>query len=331
MAAEVSQAGRYLLKVIQAGVLAGSQNLAVWLHSDQSFVDFRGPAELFSPDLLKAPNPPESARHRLASAIQSALRFGHPQVRLYFWSSGGSYALVAGNHNVTVTALESPPPGGEFPEDGTGLFRFCLSRDMVSRHSSRMGEHEAIYNRALFAPSRVYLDGRPTPNFWPAARFCRTGWYRTYSKAFWLAQRQVGGTTQCEQPRFGLAQQVEGERPALLAIPISMSGPGRIFFVKHGVTMDPIQFDLGCPGLVAVARDDTLPTDDDKLKVLESDALAGWSSYLRGHALELVRDTRTFIPELAYPPPDSSGLVGWFSGNEDSDRAFVDSIRERLG
>ncbi len=329
--AEVSHAGRYLLKVIQAGVLAGSQNLAVWLHSDQSFVDFRGPDDLFSTDLLEREMPQGSAPHRLAAAIRSALRFGHPQVRLSYWSSQGSYALVAGLHSVTVTPLNAPPPGGDYPEAGVGLFRFCLSRDMVSRHSSRMREHDAIYHRALFAPSRVYLDGRPTPTFWPAARFCRTGWYRTYSKAFWLAMRQVGGTTPCEKPRFGLAQQVEGDRPALLAIPVSLSGPSRIYFVKHGVTMDPVDCDLGCPGLVAVARDDTLPTDDENLRVIAGPEQQGWFEYLQHHGRELVQDTREFIPEMCYPPPDSSGLVGWFAGDEDSDRAFVDTIRERLG
>ena len=71
---------------------------------------------------------------------------------------------------------------------------------------------------------------------------------------------------------------------AAFALPLKLTGPGRLVFVLDGVSSRPKAVDLGLPGLLCVASGGGLEVDAGEFTVLENDAYQTRLEQLRGLA-----------------------------------------------
>lgn len=90
---------------------------------------------------------------------------------------------------------------------------------------------------------------------------------------------------------------------AILTIPASLSGPGRVVFVKSGVLMKSKIVDLGCPGAVAIVSASGLTCDPARFEILEDRQFHLRILWLKQHFEEMLaafwEDSRKLPKPLA--------------------------------
>ena len=93
------------------------------------------------------------------------------------------------------------------------------------------------------------------------------------------------------------------------AIPMHLQGPGRLYLLDRGVSLDPVEVDLGCPGILCVASAAGLQTDLSGLRVVKNEAFNEKVERLRRAAAEFVAKTRE-ISHLFKPLAIAAGYPG---------------------
>lgn len=203
----------YLLKIFQAGVRAGADEIHIrlgrrqvrlWFYLDEASAEFDFD-RLFSiiQDVLSAP---VSALRHLVVGLNASLVKDPDEVIWGHWERQASSKAVRLSGDEFEVVSDPPVPGRFWTDSRSHLYYFqARFPGGVSLFSSATSEeHTAVVQRCGFAPVKVFLDTRPIEARWQERD---AGWAAGISAPFYLAERFV---LDSQSPALG------GQMPSLL-------------------------------------------------------------------------------------------------------------------
>ncbi len=346
---QFDDATAYLLKFVQAGVLLGARRIRLSCGLSTVTIRFEEPSErLGSEDVINLIRDPiESEAGRRFPILANALT-GAPTSSIVFEDP------FAGDRLTVAAQLAQET----LPKQDPGYYQFTLTRlDKNRSAQTRAAESKTINERCDLCPVPVIIDGlivalsRPGTHFYSTSKAAVEN-----SQPFYLAELHQAATT---GPGLGLPEvapepaityiqgaraqtgfklpgmfllvrdspqkrpkEPDGARLLVVLSPL-FEGEGRLHLVQHGVTLEVLKLDLGCPGAVAAVCVDGLATDLSGFKVRPCQELSAAIDEARAKVAELVKLTLEELPHLGLLLTDSwhnlagavvGGLLGGFVG-----------------
>lgn len=170
--------------------------------------------------------------------------------------------------------------GPVFPTGLASSFSLCERFELAQKDDDSGFWGASIRDRLAFA----YSHEHRAPSFRPRD---------IYSKP------SLAGTVLLHE----VSRQPESSREPLLCraalrIPFGLSGSGLVLLVHHGVIVDTLERDLGCPGVQAVITTGGLKTEVSGLRVLQDDCLE-----------EKIRELRPLVKRCVRNLPEQIGRL----------------------
>ncbi|MBI3924202.1 MAG: hypothetical protein HY319_01550 [Armatimonadetes bacterium] len=311
---------QYLLKFVQAAVLARSQKLALKLCRDRVVCEWHG-CDLGSLDPGEVAGslcrPLEEASHTalggLAAGLNALQAAGPTRIVLRFQRWGES--------SVEVLSLGDRFARQSLPLEG-GATRTSLTIT-VSRTRGRVDrERQTVLRGCRFCPIPIELNGERL-EFGYRAPGDPFAWSVDLPDDFVLAEMRLPPRAGCRMP---VPRASEGVRvhpcsnalvqdvaigastacSAWIQMRAALSSTARVTFVRAGVAVDTREVDLGVPGILAVLPADHLQTDLTGLQVLETPELTAMLGELRSAAARLRERLLRHLPHLGSTRPAAS-------------------------
>ncbi|MCA9794427.1 MAG: hypothetical protein KC910_21615 [Candidatus Eremiobacteraeota bacterium] len=267
------------------------------------------------------------ALRHLSVALNAAWAMNPEKIVWAGWSAGQGYGLEITPDDLALVELARCPEWATGRRQR--WVRFAMRRPSTLTNLARnlASEHEQVLSRCSYSAVPIYLNEDRLQGSWPRPRPHR--WHRGLTPSFYLGQRfeldsesslalaspeighltpedgayyqchSVSGTADTQFPTF--CTQLTGPRQPLgmpltchqaMAVSLALEGPAQLQFVIDGVTMDPIQLDLGVPGLICLAEAGGLRTDLSEFAIIRDEAFDRRLEALRVSAQSL-RDAIT--------------------------------------
>lgn len=289
----------YLLKVVQAAVGAGTSRIEVHRSKEKLELLFDAPSPLGTPEvMLRALGSPvevsDGPLRWLAIGFNSALFASPLRTSLTWWSPDASGMLTATGDEVTIAQPPSPPA---HLSENPFLYRFSVAKARKGFfESTTAAEVEALTKGCGYCPIEIRVDGLPLPVAGhPPPR--NEPWLEDYSEPFHLVERldlDLEGKVKLAVSSFAsrrrghsgwlrtsrstdafCVQPVQPLEPEMrcrhaYALPLALSGPDKIHFVRHGVKVATVSLSAHGAGATAVMCADELSFDLSGLGVIRN-------------------------------------------------------------
>ncbi|MBI3930335.1 MAG: hypothetical protein HY319_32665 [Armatimonadetes bacterium] len=322
----------FLLKLVQAGVLAGARSIDIKLLRWDVQVDLHGLGEgLESADrlleLLRNPlSEEESAARHLALALLSATSRKPAFLHWVFQHPAGGYAVdSAGGQSRLCRLYPSPRTTARF------LFREGANPVAAAQHRAVL--HQAVSHRCRYSTTEIRMDGwtvnrgvgsEPVPSAPWLAQLSRPFLVGEYlcvdsvpSSDSLLAMDPRRRRVRCAEvgPSHGTGDfdvflqlwegvPRSGTFPCRWAIqlPAALEGPSSLTLVRAGVTLDPVEIELGAPGVRVLGSSTGLKTDLSEFQVTRGEAFDALVEEARAALEQLKRQVRDHVWMLECRP-----------------------------
>lgn len=267
------------------------------------------------------------ALRHLSVALNAAWAMNPEKIVWAGWDGRQGYGLEITPDDLGLVRLEQCPEWATGRKQR--WVRFAMRRPSTLTNLARnlASEHQKVLSRCSFSAVPIYLNEDRLKGNWPRPLAHR--WHRGLCPGFYLGQRlelDAEGTLAVASPEIGhltpedgayyqchsvtanadsdfptFCTQLVGPRQPLgmplscrqaMAVPLGLEGPGEVRFVIDGVTMDPLQLDLGVPGLICLAEAEGLRTDLSEFSVIRDPAFDQRVEDLRASAA-LLREAIT--------------------------------------
>jgi hypothetical protein len=327
----------YLLCCVRAAVTSESEQVLIRLKRSSTLVVFKNPKKLRAEDIVESvlgSTSHSATDHLLAAALQGGLAAGASRVRAKLRNS----ELKFTQDSLRVKAKDS---------DNTNVtlsFDF-LAGSRSSRKKRCLEESQAVLSRCAFCPVPIMMGGLSVVDNdgWESLlRWQRADeGYGVHPDFVWLeaflpeakakfhsgvSRRKcrveyVGGErykTSDWDPRepnsfLRIVPKARGKRNMVgtfVRLGSALEGPGQLYLVKQGVTMDPVEEYLGAPGVAVVVRGDEFETDASLFKPILDDEsgeklLRGIRAEVKALAVQLGRERKSFT----FQPRDQGALL----------------------
>ncbi|MCA9790248.1 MAG: hypothetical protein KC910_00575 [Candidatus Eremiobacteraeota bacterium] len=339
----------YLLKLVQAGVALGAEDIEIRLASRSVQVDFVGTESSLSAG-------------EFIELLQKPIMAGRPKAHDFLAS--GLNAAQASKVSVRDTRAgwrleltEGVELTEEQPEEAARLAIEITRASSSLSAAARAAEAKALTDRCQFCPVEVKLDSVSLNLLSSVPFYAEARHAELPGPSLYLAEglqvettlsglglppenaRQPGieyvGQTRVETgarfPEVFVAWRDQPVPPRMIKvesvvlIPRTLFGRGTILLVSHGIVLEKRHCDLGCPGVLAALCVDDVATDLSGLQLSEPiDERLGALGRMTVHLVELIRtelpNLHLAVTEGHYILPRSlvGGLLGlglsWFGG-----------------
>jgi hypothetical protein len=332
-----------ILSCVRAGVTSGASGIFIGQAYETTRVELREPKELIPRDLIESVlggGRGAQTEHLLGAAFQGA--FASDCQRIEIELPDARVILTAETMNV------EPTSSGQT----TCKILFRYGGDRESNRRRCVDEARAVSSRAAFCPVPLVLDGIPISEGlgweklleWQQDRDA----YGVHRNFVWLeamltdvgepfpmqaSQRRfrqefVGGErfeSQSWEPVKGsgfvrVMPKLEGNRRrvrSLTRLGSLLEGPARLYPVKQGVVLEPIEESLGAPAVAIVVRADDLETDLSLFQVVQDDNYRRLVAALQVQTRALIHQFGRSRKSFVLPKQGESGIrqsLAWAVG-----------------
>lgn len=327
----------YLLCCVRAGVTSNSEHIFIRQKHSNTLVVLKNPKKLRPEDIVEGVlgSPSSTATDDLlAAALQGGLAAGASRVVVKM--PGSEIRLTS--EQLKVVPRDSGGDNVSLSFDFSPGARWKKSRRCVE-------ESRAVLSRCAFCPVPITMDGLQVVHMdgWESLlRWQRTeGSYGVHRDFVWLeafmpepesrfpcavSRRKsrveyVGGERYktCQwDPRepntfLRIVPKSQGSRHRVgmfLRLGSALEGTGRLYLVKQGVTLEPVEENLGAPGLAVVVRGDEFGTDISLFNpIVEGEAYEKLLRVVRAQtkalAVQLGRERKNFT----FQPRDTAQML----------------------
>lgn len=284
---QLAKRSYWVLKLVQAAVGAGADQVEITLGRDVDWVRFEPNQKCELEQLIGHIQQPEGRPGWLgdfATGINAVLS---DQPRAVLVGSPDWHLRLADGHLQVYPGTSSAVPGWTVAVRSRGGVLAWVGGD--SRRRAELAE--AINTRCCYCPvpilldHRVLLRGELNPDWATHPRGLRG---KELSRLFYLAQAHLGednrlarlrptaampdggiGVRHCDSLYF---REAFSDLCAFLAVPLGLRGPGRVDFVQAGVVVDRHHLDLGVEGAQVVVDSPGLSVDLSHFQLVENAA-----------------------------------------------------------
>ncbi len=259
----------------------------------------------------------QSALNYLAVALNSSWGMDPEKISWSYETEAGGWRLTIEPDDLN---LEDLKPNPELDHSQHYYVKFHLERSAnISNYLKNIAdEHDSIIARSAFGRIPIILNQKLLLGSWGSPK--EGDWHKNLCPPLFLLERyecdekgkikfpcpkdifhlslaNQGGQfinteavavdqghhapTFCTELTGPIAEDNMIYCKAALAVPLALTGPATIFFLQKGVTLEPIEYDLGLPGALIVAEGDDLNVDLTGFKAREDDKLKQHLEYLK--------------------------------------------------
>lgn len=324
-----------ILSCVRAGVTSGARQILIAQAYETTRVELQEPRELLPRALLEGVlgrGAGAETERLLGAAFQGAFANGCLSIAI---------DLPGARVVLTPETMEVEPTSSE-ANSCTMVFRYGRERSVNRRRC--LDESLAVTSRAAFCPVPLVLDGIPVNEGLGWERLF-ADWQRTSERYgvhpdfVWLEamltdigepfpvrasgrkfrQEFVGGELLARNlwdtdQRSGFVRVMpklqDNRRRAgsLTRLGSSLEGPGRLYPIKQGVVLEPVEESLGAPAVGIVVRVDHLETDMSLFQLVRDDSYQQLINSLRVQTRALVQQFGRSRKAFILPRKSSSGL-----------------------
>jgi hypothetical protein len=325
----------YLLCCVRAAVTSESEQVFVRLKPDTTLVILKSPKKLRPEDIVESvlgSNSHSPTDHLLGAALQGGLAAGAVRVQV---------RLPNSEIRITQDTLKVVPKETAYRNVALS-FGFPAKPIWSRRKKERcLKESQSVLSRCCFCPVPILMGGlsvvdndgwesllswqRSDANYgvhrdfvWMEA-FLPEGETRFPTGVSRRACRveYVGGerhkTSQWD-PRersafLRIVPKAQGKRHKVgmfIRLGSALDGPGRLYMVKQGVALEPVEENLGAPGVAVILRGDEFDTDVSLFKpILDGEGydrlLKSVRAQVKALTVQLGRERKNFVFQPLHP------------------------------
>ena len=327
----------YLLCCVRAGVTSDSDHIFIRQKHGNTLVVLKNPKKLRPADIVEGvlgSSSRTATDDLLAAALQGGLAAGASRIAV---------KMPGSEIRLTAELLKVEPR--ESGSDNVSLSFDFPPEPRWKRSRRCLEESQTVISRCAFCPVPITMDGLQVVDMdgWESLlRWQRTeGSYGVHRDFVWLeafmpepdsrfpcgvSRRKsrveyVGGERYMNthwDPRepntfLRIVPKSQGKRHQVgmfLRLGSALEGNGRLYMVKQGVTLEPVEENLGAPGVAVVVRGDDFETDISLFSpIVEGEEYQKLLRVVRAQATALAVQLGRERKHFTFQPRDTAALI----------------------